>query len=353
MRHHMQHQCKFQTEGQALIFVALMMVVLVAMVGLGIDGSNILLQRRTAANVADAAALAGTRAFVEAKKRSASDAAVNAAVYNAASSYVSTHLGSTGVTFRVSYYLNNGDPSNRYYQLSGASDITSLPSRKTHQELTVRGIQVEVGHTFNNSFMQVVQINTSAVEAKGLGYFGYLGSVVGQDVIPLGLDMSAGNILRDGGEFRIHVFDDHPEDPLSPVSYDIYSLQVGLLDFVADPNVANTPGCGVNPRVMSYWWCAGSASTINIGDKMTIDSFPFTSSLRSYVRDRIDSGRNIVLLPEYFPGDSTISSFVAVELVRIDNDALIVRYVPYFYTSGSISGNGSGVPGAYAVNLVR
>ena len=50
--------------GQALIIVAIAMVVLIAIVGLAIDGGSIYLQRRAAQNAVDGASLAGTRTML-------------------------------------------------------------------------------------------------------------------------------------------------------------------------------------------------------------------------------------------------------------------------------------------------
>lgn len=344
------------TPGQALILVALLSVVLVAMVGLAIDGGNYFMQRRNALNVADAAALASTRAFLQAKREQASNSAANAAAYTAAATFISQHLNTAQTTFKVSYYLNNGDPSNRYYTLTGPTDGSSLPSAKSGQELVVRGVEVEIDYSFNTFFMQIFHYDTSSVNAKGLGYFGYLGSAVGQDVVPLALDMSAGNQLRDGGRFRIHMFNDSNPAYLLD-SYDIYSSQVGMLTFVNDEAAEAASGCNGSANSYRYTWCAGSSTAVQIGDAYAVQAGTFNNSIRHYIQSRIDSGKDVVLIPEYFgdpkTGSVTINSFIAVKLVDIEHNALIVEYTPYVYTSGSISGNGNGIPGAYAINLVQ
>lgn len=340
--------------GQAVILVALMMVVLVACVGLALDGANIFLQQREVNNVADAAALAGTRAFLEQKRQGASDLAVNNAVYSAASSYILAALTKDQITFKISYFLNNGNPSNRYYQLKGANDSSNLPSQKKNNELIIRGVEVEIHYTFRTFFMQILYFDTSTVQSKGLGYFGYLGSAVGEDIIPLAIDMSAGNMLRGTGTFRIQAFNDNPSEITTP---DVFPIELAMISFIPNENVSANAGCNGNPNSPPYWWCAGSASTIEIGDTMEADSYPFTPSLRGYIQSRIARGKDRVLVPEYFgdpsSGEVTISSFIALRLVDIDKDTLVVEYLPYFSTSGSISGNGNGVPGAYAINLVR
>lgn len=52
--------------GQSAVIIALCMVVLIAFVGLAVDGGSLYLQRRTAQNASDGAALAGTRTMLDA-----------------------------------------------------------------------------------------------------------------------------------------------------------------------------------------------------------------------------------------------------------------------------------------------
>ena len=353
----MRHDTKAQP-GQALILFAMMLVALVAMIGLALDGGNVFVQHRTVSITADAAALAATRAFVEAQRQNASASTINAAAYSAAADYIASRMGTNNVTFTVSYYLNNNDPVNRYYRLTGPNDGSTISTEKTGQELTVRGVEVEIHFTFRTFFVQILQINTANVSEKGLGYFGYLGSAVGEDVVPLALDMSAGNVLRQGGDKRIKLFNDYPTNPIGTPAptYDIYPFFTAMLSFAPNAGVSATPGCSGSSGSLDYDWCAGTPSLIEIGNTANSSSYAYPSALRSYVQQRISSGRDIVLVPEFFSDPTTgnqIQGFLAVQLVGIDRDALIVHYVPYFYTSGSISGKGNGIPGAYAINLVR
>ena len=56
-----QHPLRSKTRGQAMVIIALAMFVLVGLVGLAVDGGSMYLQRRTAQNSTDGAALAGTK----------------------------------------------------------------------------------------------------------------------------------------------------------------------------------------------------------------------------------------------------------------------------------------------------
>jgi hypothetical protein len=59
-------QVRQKRRGQALVVVTLAMVALIGIVGLAVDGGSIYLQRRTAQNAVDGAALAGTRTMLNA-----------------------------------------------------------------------------------------------------------------------------------------------------------------------------------------------------------------------------------------------------------------------------------------------
>lgn len=67
--HTIQNIRRGREPGQAVVFVALAALVLVALAGLAVDGANAFNQRRNAVNGADAAAFAGTRAGGGARRR--------------------------------------------------------------------------------------------------------------------------------------------------------------------------------------------------------------------------------------------------------------------------------------------
>src|SRR5262249_52740772 len=96
-----------RSEGQAVVLAALAFVVLVGALGLALDGANAYNQRRNANNAADAAAMAGTRALLEANENSGD----NSDVYLAIKGYLDTHLPtSSGTTTWDAYYIDgNGN----------------------------------------------------------------------------------------------------------------------------------------------------------------------------------------------------------------------------------------------------
>src|SRR5438445_13513135 len=99
----MNMQRQHRHQGQTLVFFALAIVGIVALLGLIVDGGFLYVQRRTAQAAADAGALAGARALREASSTSAIyDAAANTAQANA--------FGITPSMVCVSLVDTNGAP---------------------------------------------------------------------------------------------------------------------------------------------------------------------------------------------------------------------------------------------------
>jgi len=73
---------EYREKGQTVVIVALALVVLLAALGLAVDGSAVYLSRRRMQNAADAASLAGTRRLADAICDSEAATAADAAVYD-------------------------------------------------------------------------------------------------------------------------------------------------------------------------------------------------------------------------------------------------------------------------------
>src|SRR6476661_2772831 len=97
-----------RNEGQAVVLAALAFIVLVAALGLALDGANAYNQRRNANNAADAAALAGTRALLDGNK---SGTGTNSDVFLAVQTYLNNHLPASSGSFTWNaYYIDrNGN----------------------------------------------------------------------------------------------------------------------------------------------------------------------------------------------------------------------------------------------------
>src|SRR5690349_12724417 len=120
-----------RAEGQSIVLVALALVVLVAMAGLGLDGANAFNQRRNTTNAADAAAMDGTRALVKQKKAgSSSGNPIRTAVQN----YLDQHGLDQG-TLGASY------PWHAYYVDSQKNDLSEITAGSSIPS-SARGVRV-------------------------------------------------------------------------------------------------------------------------------------------------------------------------------------------------------------------
>src|SRR5262245_20529920 len=90
-----------RTQGQSIVLVALALLVLVGVAGLGLDGANAYNQRRNVANAADAAAIAGTNELIAQRNSGGS----NTPICQAVSDYLNNHGLDQGValTWTASY----------------------------------------------------------------------------------------------------------------------------------------------------------------------------------------------------------------------------------------------------------
>src|SRR5262245_24834255 len=182
-------------EGQAVVLAALAFIVLVGALGLALDGANAYNQRRNANNAADAAAMAGTRALLEANENSGN----NGDVYQAVEAYLDTHLpASSGTMTWNAYYIDrNGN------QIGGGAipnDTNPVEVVDMAEEDNVRGIAVDVRFTFKTFFMPLLGRNDLTVSGYGLGLVGPLGGATGAALIPLAISDQAARDWQESGD---------------------------------------------------------------------------------------------------------------------------------------------------------
>ena len=136
--------------GQILVLVALAMVVLIAMVGLVIDGGVAWEKRREAQNAADLAALAGTRVVAQSVGGAAR---TNQDVYNAISAIATANNGATvpglGTATGAVYVDSKGVPIGGSYVTNAASAIPT----------TARGVKVPTNRSWTPFFLGLVGIS--------------------------------------------------------------------------------------------------------------------------------------------------------------------------------------------------
>jgi hypothetical protein len=154
---------KQREQGQIVAIFALSLVALLAVVGVVLDGGNIYLQRRTAQNAADAAAIAGTRALLNAAVTP--DTTISAEICNYATSNAfgvvptptAYFVGLDGVTNQGSISL----PTNCSGSVSNV-----IPSG------VVAGVHVDVSIPFNTYVAGFIGVSNVTAQAGATGQVG-------------------------------------------------------------------------------------------------------------------------------------------------------------------------------------
>lgn len=142
---------KRDERGAILVFVALSLTSILAVMGVVVDGSRVFAERRQMQNAADAAAMAGARAYdkvVTGQESAIYNAVVAAAVANGASS--------TAITCRLVDEV--------------LVDVGACPTTNTNTaaaiKLAAAGVRVTVNATKNTTFMKVVGVQTFNAKAS-------------------------------------------------------------------------------------------------------------------------------------------------------------------------------------------
>ncbi|NJN17322.1 MAG: hypothetical protein HC822_14150 [Oscillochloris sp.] len=345
--------------GQAIVLAALAFVLLVAMLGLAIDGANAFGQRRRLSNAVDAAAMAATRELIR-QKDSGSGAAINQAIGD----FLSDRHGYNAAALTwAAFYVERLDPEG---SLGPVTDAGNPPS-------AADGVRVEVRFRFPTYFMGVFGQQDLGVSAAGTAVYGPLGTAVGQDLAPVALSVSGLEILKREGtvdlDMRGRMAADNFWDFFPDLIPDDVITQANIRH-VSFSAVAGLPvtgdDCSSSMPVdnLTYWWCHGSPNKLPINRELP-SADPSWSNLNSAIRWRTNN-RPLLVVPVYadslrFEGGtlvpySQLVNFVAVEIRRFNRSqgVLTIRHDPNYATSGAMIGDGSGVEtGVWAVNLTR
>jgi Flp pilus assembly protein TadG len=142
--------------GQAIVFVALMVIVLIGMIGLAVDGGRLYWERRILQNSVDAAALAASDNYQDSQSISASyhaaanEYAANERIYGAASAAPNWTATTVDVT-----YSGSTDDVHIVYTAAGS----------------VSAFAVSSSHTVRLAFMPVLGVGpTAAVKGSATGH---------------------------------------------------------------------------------------------------------------------------------------------------------------------------------------
>ncbi|MEN9938803.1 MAG: hypothetical protein RLZZ387_5382 [Chloroflexota bacterium] len=360
-----------RASGQAVVFVGLALVVLVALSGLAVDGSNAFNQRRNAVNGADAAAFAGTRTLLENRKAGTGD---SADVYAAVQQYLDEHNLNEGVGLQWSAYYVNKQAT----RLGSGAQVQNSGSAVPNDAV---GVEVELSYTFETFFMRVLGRADLTVDAISTAIYGPVAAITGEDLIPLTVAQHAaeGSVNED----EICIFGEEPPlDPLTGLPQEdacaqhasgAFKVQPGSFGQVSfDPDGSNMTGSNINPVCnyssaqdsMRYWWCNGSQYEIGIGDELPATPGMVSSQLDDEIEwRRLNRPEGVVPVYGQVQGSGNnteykIVGFMAVRLVSEQVTGnnheryVIAERIDYMTTPGSLSW-GSVDGGVYAINLVK
>jgi Flp pilus assembly protein TadG len=351
---------RHRSEGQALVIVALAFLVLIAFLGLAIDGANAFGQRRRVNNAADAASLAATRVLIDVKSHNGLGDQINATIREF---LINDHnITAADSTWEASYVSRN-EPDTI---IAPVRDDQAPPSE-------AEGVRIEVSYTFDTAFMRVMGQRTLTVGAISTSVYGPLGTGIGEDLIPLGISDSALNTLLSRNHIRVdlrgRIMDDYnhlapgqqmPEE-IADVVTDANFAHVDLSDTPPE-DLPNPNGCQ-NPNVhenLSYWWCNGTQTMLRLGRSLpTVDTN--WGEINSSIIHRVFYRPTAVVpvyvqLPNGHGGIKfQLAYFVAVDLDYDVSMSVVTMTLRRDYVSaGAMIGEGSGViTGVWAVNLKR
>jgi hypothetical protein len=352
-------------------------VVLVAFVGLGIDGANAFAQRRNANIAADAAAMAGARALLDGKLDSSHDHNLN--VYDAIDTYLTTHLPGGGGTSTITwdaYFISRTDGAVGGKLQRNSSALPTIDVYDTSAN-AIRGISVEVHYTFNTYFMLLIGRDTLNVQAYGLAFVGPLGGATGLDVVPLAINRTEASYwsrLSAGTEYDLDMFgtavsfSNRTASP-RPLIGTADLRQVTLLPDGPTPTLGTVDACDnydlTSPEdALNYWWCKGTPHRLVSDTKQSTLALPMSNTMANALKDAVDwrianAERSTVLFPIYERVNDNgsiiynIRGFIAVRLKSRSSNLVRGELVKYYSAPGPINGNTSGYFGTYAINLVQ
>jgi hypothetical protein len=344
-----------------MVIVALAFILLVAFLGLALDGANAFGQRRRVNNAADAASLAASRLLITVKGDGSHGQAINDTIRDF---LVNSHsIDAANATWQANY-VSREDPDT----IIGPVEDDEVPPNDAD------GVRVDLRLTFATFFMRVMGQDTLTVGATSTSIYGPLGTAIGQDLIPLAISDSAMNTLLHKGHIRVDlrgkIMDSYgylaPGEQLPEEIADV--VTDANFAHVSFRNVAGPPVTGndcLSPTVaenLTYWWCQGSPNQLQINRELPSGS-PSWGALSSAIIHRT-ANRPTAVVPVFVPlpdGHGGIyfqlAYFVAVRLEynpSPNSESLRMTLLDDYVSAGAMVGEGSGVEtGVWAVNLKR
>lgn len=320
-------------QGQVFVIFAGGLVTLLLAAGLVIDGGMAFLNRREAQNVADLAALAGTKMIADHYTSGGrSGAQVYAAIDNTVTQNGCTPSGGTSCTWTAEYVRPAGSTE---VGLGAVMNGGGVPG-------TAQGVRVTVTRLPGTFFLRVIGQDSWEVETRATALTAHLDGLPPGGVLPIGIDLPNHNFTP-GQVYNLTAGKDGPGN-FSFLSWDGTNDARPLAASICNPN---------NPALSFPAWV--------VGDPGKTNSILVRDCLSTWER----SGAT-VLIPTWErvrgQGDSfqfQISGLAAVVLLSHTNpavDSIQARFVEY-YPLPSIQAGWGGPPQpgdqAYFVGLVR
>jgi hypothetical protein len=335
--------------GQAAVLAALCFTLLIAALGLALDGANAFGERRRLANAVDAAALAGARTLLANQSHGNGGGRINTAIRD----FLTDRHDLPGITWQA-FYVDRLTP-----------DVAIAPVVNGGRPPSgADGVRIEASYSFPTYFMGVFGQRTLGASGAASAVFGPLGTAVGQDLAPLAISVNGLEILKREGRVTVDMrnrlavangwdLDESlvPDDVITAsnvrhVSFAEIDVPPTTGDDCADPAAES----------LTAWWCNGTPNRLRINRQLPSGSANY-SRLNSAIAWR-ESHRDVLVLPVY--ADIGIYyqlvNFVAVELRDFDSGdgTLELELMPNYATAGAVVGEGSGVEtGVWAINLTR
>jgi len=341
-----------RTQGQSVVIVALAILVLIGVAGLGLDGANAFNRRRNAANAADAAAMAGANVLITQQKQS--PVGPSSAVYSEVASYLNDH----GIDPN-----DANNPWTAYYVDSSGNRLGAVSNSSSDVNTSAKGISVDVRNTFNTWFMPLLGRPTLTVGNSSTAIFGP--HDVGSGVLPITLEESIADAMVNNTSY---VFNGNPHDPnnIAPGNFG----QISLNPDEDIPNTVGNNGDCMDPSGdldnPSYWWCNGTTHQIDNGQWLWGKPGQVAGQLQDEVQYRIDTNP-IGLIPVYdtwneLPGNNAQYHIVGFLVVELQSQCLsgggchpktiTATVKDYVVSTGAIDPNAP-VTGMYAINLIK
>ena len=282
-----------EERGQALIIMALAMVVLVGFLALAIDGGNAYAQRRLMQNAADAAALAGVRALA---------------------------LGENAEAAATEYAVDrNGADSAEVIIETGDGQTVTVVARKS----------------FPTFFASVLGWFTLSTSVQATATYGSPAQMPDQGFFPIAIKCAS---FEAGKEYEIW---DDGKEPDDPPEYVIVGGNRGWLNF-------NSSAVGASE--LKQWVREGYATTITIGDWINGDPGTRASALQEAEQYRIGdtvimAGYDGVRDGQNGSGqlDYQVACFAAFKITSVDDTSNPKKVVGRFKQQYIIAGPQGGV----------